>query len=57
MSGTLYGVGVGPGDPELLTVKAVRVVKEADVIAVPGKVAEQHPMKWKKGYSFLVSRY
>lgn len=41
MSGTLYGVGVGPGDPELLTVKAVRVIKEADVIAVPGKVAEQ----------------
>lgn len=31
--GTLIGVGVGPGDPELLTVKAVNVLKRADVIA------------------------
>lgn len=31
--GRLYGVGVGPGDPELMTVKAVRVLGEADVIA------------------------
>ncbi len=30
--GKLYGVGVGPGDPELLTIKAVRVIKEADII-------------------------
>lgn len=31
--GILYGVGVGPGDPELLTLKAVRHIEEADVIA------------------------
>ncbi len=30
--GKLYGVGVGPGDPELITVKAVRVIKSADII-------------------------
>ena len=30
--GKLFGVGVGPGDPELITVKAVRVIKEADII-------------------------
>ena len=35
MAGKLYGVSVGPGDPELLTVKAVRVIREADVVAVP----------------------
>ncbi len=36
MSGrTLAGVGVGPGDPELVTVKAVRVLREADLILVP----------------------
>ncbi|HEX5143632.1 MAG TPA: precorrin-2 C(20)-methyltransferase [Mycobacterium sp.] len=31
--GTLWGVGLGPGDPELVTVKAARVIGEADVIA------------------------
>lgn len=36
----LYGVGVGPGDPELLTLKAVRIIREADVIAVPGAKKE-----------------
>lgn len=30
--GTLYGIGVGPGDPELLTLKAVRILGEVDVI-------------------------
>ena len=35
--GTLYGLGVGPGDPELLALKAVRILREADVIAVPDK--------------------
>ena len=33
--GILYGVGVGPGDPELLTVKALKVIKDCDVIALP----------------------
>lgn len=35
MSGTLYGLGVGPGDPELLTLKAVRILQESTVIAYP----------------------
>lgn len=33
MTGTLWGVGLGPGDPELVTVKAARVIGEADVVA------------------------
>jgi precorrin-2/cobalt-factor-2 C20-methyltransferase len=33
MSGRLIGVGVGPGDPELLTLKAMRTLAEADVVA------------------------
>ena len=40
MKGTAYGVGVGPGDPEYMTLKAIRLIKENDVIAVPGKVAK-----------------
>ncbi|MEV4063751.1 precorrin-2 C(20)-methyltransferase [Nonomuraea dietziae] len=33
MAGRLYGVGLGPGDPELVTVKAARLIGQADVIA------------------------
>ena len=40
MKGIAYGVGVGPGDPEYMTLKAIRLIKENDVIAVPGKVAK-----------------
>lgn len=34
-TGTLYGVGVGPGDPELLTLKAVRILQNVPVVAYP----------------------
>ncbi len=33
--GNFYGIGIGPGDPELLTLKAVRVIEKADYIFVP----------------------
>ena len=35
--GVAYGIGVGPGDPELMTLKAVRLIRENEIIAVPGK--------------------
>lgn len=35
VKGTFYAVGVGPGDPELITVKALRVLAECPVIAAP----------------------
>ncbi|MCD7921315.1 MAG: precorrin-2 C(20)-methyltransferase [Clostridiales bacterium] len=41
MPGTLYGVGVGPGDPELITLKAVRLIRESTCIAAPGKDARE----------------
>ena len=39
MSGVLYGVGVGPGDPELLTLKAVRILRAVPVIAYPAPLS------------------
>lgn len=41
MKGILYGVGVGSGDPELMTLKAVRLIKENEVIAVPGENVQE----------------
>lgn len=35
MTGRLCGVGVGPGDPELITLKAARIIEAADIIAYP----------------------
>lgn len=40
MSAIFYGVGVGPGDPELITVKAIRVIKECDYVILPAKDKE-----------------
>ena len=39
-TGILYGVGVGPGDPELVTLKAVRIVRECDTVILPAKSKE-----------------
>ena len=35
LAGTLYGVGIGPGDPELMTFRAARVIRESGLVAVP----------------------
>lgn len=48
--GILYGVGVGPGDPELLTMKAVRILREADVIAAPDTGGEKTALGICKEY-------
>lgn len=41
MKGKLYAVGVGPGEPSLLTIKALKVLEEARVVAVPKGKAEK----------------
>ncbi|MEM1577122.1 MAG: SAM-dependent methyltransferase [Archaeoglobaceae archaeon] len=44
----LYGVSLGPGDPELLTLKAIRVLKEANEVIVPGENAEKLVRKFRE---------
>lgn len=39
MTGTLYGIGVGPGDPELITLKALRILNSCPVVAYPAPSA------------------
>lgn len=41
MTGHLYGIGLGPGDPELLTVKAVRLIRAAPVVGYFAKAGRQ----------------
>ncbi len=41
-TGTLYGIGVGPGDPELITMKAVKILKKVDVIFAAASSKNQH---------------
>jgi len=47
--GTLYGIGVGPGDPELITLKAFRTLQECPVIAYPKK------MRGSKSYAYKIA--
>lgn len=45
--GTLYGVGVGPGAPDLLTVRAVNVLRSADVLAIPRSNKYRPSLAWR----------
>ncbi|MBI2412769.1 MAG: precorrin-2 C(20)-methyltransferase [Deltaproteobacteria bacterium] len=51
-TGMLYGIGVGPGDPELLTLKALRVLKGATVLAYP-KSSETASENESKAFSIV----
>ena len=41
-TGTLYGIGVGPGDPEMITLKAVKILKKVDMIFAASSSKNQH---------------
>lgn len=41
MSGTLYGVSVGTGDPELITVKGLRILQSSQLVAFPARIGDR----------------
>ncbi len=43
-TGTLYGIGVGPGDPDLLTIKAVKILKSVDVVFAASSIKNKHSL-------------
>ncbi|NMO16459.1 precorrin-2 C(20)-methyltransferase [Pyxidicoccus fallax] len=47
MSGVLVGVGVGPGAPDLMTLRAVRVLRETDCIAIPRRSEFDESLAWR----------
>ena len=54
MSGILYGTGTGPGEAELLTLKAVRTIRSCDMIAVPVSDSTlKEPCIWEEGMPYL----
>lgn len=46
-TGTLYGIGVGPGDPELITVKAVRILKQVARVFAAASTTNSHSLAEK----------
>jgi len=44
----IYFIGIGPGDPELLTLKALKVIKEADLIVYPGSLISEEMLEFLK---------
>ncbi len=43
-TGTFYGIGVGPGDPELITLKAVRIINKVDIIFAASSIKNKHSL-------------
>lgn len=43
-TGTLYGIGVGPGDPELITMKAVKILKRVDIVYAAASTKNNHSL-------------
>ncbi|WP_103864792.1 precorrin-2 C(20)-methyltransferase [Aquimarina sp. I32.4] len=50
---TIHGIAMGPGDPELLTLKALRILKEADLIFYPGSITKGQ----KKSFVYPILQY
>ncbi|OED43446.1 precorrin-2 C(20)-methyltransferase [Flavobacteriaceae bacterium (ex Bugula neritina AB1)] len=49
----IYGIALGPGDPELLTIKSLRILKEVDLIYYPGSITKDQ----KKSFVYPILEY
>ncbi len=52
-AGALYGVGLGPGDPELVTVKAARIIGDTPVVAYFAKRGREATREKSRGFIFV----
>ena len=43
-TGTLYGIGVGPGDPDLITVKAAKILNQVDIVFAAASTKNSHSL-------------
>ena len=43
-TGTLYGIGVGPGDPDLITMKAVKILRQVDMVFAAASTKNDHSL-------------
>ena len=43
-SGTFYGIGVGPGDPDLITLKAVKILSQVDIVYAAASTKNNHSL-------------
>ncbi len=50
---TIHGIALGPGDPELITVKSLRILKEVDLIYYPGSITKDR----KKSFVYPILQY
>jgi precorrin-2/cobalt-factor-2 C20-methyltransferase len=53
--GTFYGIGVGPGDPDLITVKAVKVLNRVDLVFTASSSANEYSLARQIGARYLKS--
>lgn len=49
-AGKFYGIGIGPGDPELITIKAVNILSRVDVVVAPAGKKDSIALKIAKPY-------
>ncbi len=54
MSGTVYFVGAGPGDPQLLTLKGCELIKRADAILFAGSLVSEAATQWAPAHCEIV---